>query len=171
MIGVLKIVLMGRPNGLRRKILSRFLSEPEDTSPNSSFSAPVEQENTERPIVESSLEPPRDVTPPEGYEVILHKGALDDGELKEVIIAGTSIAVAQKKGVVYAFSNTFSHDVGTGGPLTEGALLIGDDYFRVRSPYLGWDFDIQTGECLTSSEVTLECYPTHIEGDAICVKV
>ena len=110
MIGVLKTVLLGRQNGFRRKILSRILSETEDTSPNSSFSAPdVHQDNDDFSSVSKSLEPPRDVTPPEGFEVVLHRDALSDGEIVEVIIAGTSIAVAQSKGEVYSFSNTCPH--------------------------------------------------------------
>lgn len=171
MIGLLKTILFGRPKGLRRKVVSKIFTETEDTSPNSSFSAPEDSMDVEVPFVNSNLEPPRDVTPPEGYEVVLHKDSINDGEILEVIIAGTAIAIAQTDGQIYAFSNTCPHDVGDGGPLSEGTLIVGEDYTWVRSPYHGWDFDIRTGKCQTSPGLDLECYPTYIEANAICVKV
>ena len=116
----------------------------------------------------SSTEPPKGVTPPEGFEVVLHKDGLEEGQIAEVIIAGTAIAVAKAGGKVYAFSNTCPH---AGGPLSEGTLEIGEDNVIVRCPYHGWDFDLKDGSCLTSPEFDVGCYETHLEGDAICVKI
>lgn len=173
MLERIKNLVVGRPNGLRRTILSKLFSESEDTSPNASFSSPMGRqsdvdERNDTSYTPTTLEPPKDVTPPEGFEVVLHKDALEEGQIAEVIIAGTAIAVAKAGGKVYAFSNTCPH---AGGPLSEGTLEIGDDSVLVRCPYHGWDFDLANGNCLTSPEFDVGCYETHLEGDAICVKV
>ena len=170
MLERIKNLVVGRPNGFRRRIVSMFLSEGEDTSPNASFSSPMGQTNTTESAIytPSSTEPPKGVTPPEGFEVVLHKDGLEEGQIVEVIIAGTAIAVAKAGGKLYAFSNTCPH---AGGPLSEGTLEIGEDNVIVRCPYHGWDFDLKDGACLTSPEFDVGCYETHLEGDAICVKI
>ena len=174
MLERLKNMVLGRPNGLRQRVVSKLFSEREDTSPNASFSSPMGSTADVDSTSENSsrgIEPPKDVTPPEGYEVVLHKDALEDQEMVEVIVAGTEIAIAKVKGEFYAFSNSCTHDVDGGSPLSEGSLVIGDDQVLVRSPYHGWDYDIRTGKCITSPGLDLESYTTHIEGDAVCVKV
>jgi nitrite reductase/ring-hydroxylating ferredoxin subunit len=175
MLHRIKKLVVGRPNGFRRQILNMVFGEDEDTSPNASFSSPMGQDNAQSDGVTSSytpatknMEPPKGVTPPEGFEVVLHKEALEEGQILEVIIAGTAIAVAKANGKVYAFSNTCPH---AGGPLSEGTLEIGEDHVLVRCPYHGWDFDLDSGNCLTSSDFDVGCYETHLEGDAVCVKI
>ena len=171
MFSTIKKLVLGRPNGFRRKIVSMVFNDSEDTSPNASFSSPMggrEDVDLSSATVSSSLEAPKDVTPPEGFEVVLHKDALEEGAIVEVIIAGTAIAVAKANGNVYAFSNTCPH---AGGPLSEGSLEIGDDHVWVRCPYHGWDFDLDSGACMTSPDSTVGCYETHLEGDAVCVKI
>ena len=103
-----------------------------DTSPNASYSAPSE------PVVNigvtaggaNAVEPPKDVTPPDGFEVVLHKDALSPGEVTEVIIGGTAIAIANVDGEFHALSNACPH---AGGPLGEGQL----EGSLLRCPYHG----------------------------------
>lgn len=173
---ILKTLIIGRPDGFRRSILKRWTTSPEDTSPNSSYSSP--SNTTNAPVHDSTkgvivggavkMEPPKDVTPPEGFEVVLHKDSLQDGDIVEVIIAGTSIAVVQLDGVVYAMASTCPH---AGGPLAEGSIHTVGGKKVLRCPYHGWDFDVQNGACQTSSQFDVGCYATHVEGDAICVKL
>ena len=168
MIQIFKTLLIGRPDGFRRRIVRVVFSEAEDTSPSSSFSSPMGGQEDVSPTHSAVKEAPKGVTPPEGFEVVLHVDALSDGDITEVIIAGTSIAVAKQNGVVYAFDNTCPH---AGGPLSEGTLENQGDSVLVRCPYHGWDFDLSDGQCVTSSEATLGCFETQIVDDAICVKV
>jgi nitrite reductase/ring-hydroxylating ferredoxin subunit len=104
------------------------------------------------------------VTPPEGFEVVLHKDALDDGQITEVIIAGTAIALANVDGAFYAIQNECPH---AEGPLGEGSM----NGSMVTCPYHGWQFDVTTGDCLVNPEATIKGYPVQIEGDAVCVKL
>lgn len=173
MLERIKNLVVGRPTGLRRRIVSMIFSEKEDTSPNASFSSPMgRSEDVESsPYSTSNTEPPKGVTPPEGYEVVLHRDGLKEKEMVEVIIAGTAIALAKVHGELYAFSNACTHDVDGGSPLTDGTLVIEEDKVWVRSPYHGWDYDLKTGKCITSPGLDIECYSIHLEGDAICVKV
>ena len=173
MLERIKNLVVGRPEGFRRRMFSILFSESEDTSPNASFASPMGRTDDVGSSVytTSGTEPPKGVTPPEGYEVVLHKEALKDQEMVEVIIAGTAIAIANANGELYAFSNSCTHDVDPGSPLTEGTLVIEEGKVWVRSPYHGWEYDLKTGECITSPGLDLECYSIHLEGDAICVKI
>ena len=127
-MGLLKTLLHGRENGFRSKLRGLVGGATPDTSPDSAYSAPsytppVAAAEPARP------EAPREVTPPEGFEVVLHTSALKAGEVAEVIAGGTAICVANVDGEFYALSNTCPH---ADGPLGEGAL----DGKHVTCPYL-----------------------------------
>ena len=159
-----KSIIFGRPNGIRRILLRRLFqifSNQEDTSPASSYSAP----NPDQGVVVGGsvkLEPPKNITPPNGYEVVLHKEALQNGEKTEVIIAGTAILIAKVEGVFYSLSSTCSN----GTPLVDGELKA-----YIITSYHGLDFDITDGSCKTNPEITLPTYPILVEGDGVCVQV
>ncbi|MAA79056.1 MAG: non-heme iron oxygenase ferredoxin subunit [Deltaproteobacteria bacterium] len=110
------------------------------------------------------MEPPKDITPPDGYEVVLHKDALQDGELTEVIIAGTAIVIANVGGEFLAAANTCPH---AGGPLVDGELTGS----ILSCPYHGWGFDLKTGLCETNPSVQLPIYSALVEGDGVCVRI
>ena len=67
---------MGRENGIRR-VRRAVFGGAVDTSPGSAYSAPRDEPP---PPAEAALglhpEAPKDVTPPDGFEVVLHKDAL-----------------------------------------------------------------------------------------------
>lgn len=153
-------LLHGRPNGLRSRLraaLGRGAAAPPAESPR----PPVEA--AERSL-SLSKEPPRDVTPPEGYEVVLHKDALAPGRIIEIIIGGTAIAIANVDGTFYATSNSCPH---AGGPLGEGGL----DGCVVTCPYHGWKFDVRDGSCQTNPYAKVVTYPTRVVGSAVCVQL
>jgi nitrite reductase (NADH) small subunit len=110
------------------------------------------------------IEAPKDVTPPDGYEVVLHKDALEPGQPIEIIVAGKAIALCQVDGAWYATSNTCPH---AEGPLGEGSL----DGHILTCPYHGWKFDIRDGGCLTSPDDKVATYDVKVVGDAVCVAV
>ncbi len=164
-MGLLRTILLGRPNGIRSRIRCRvFGGAPEDTSPTSSHSAPRSTPLAAEPVQRLGTEPPRDVTPPVGFEVVLHKDSLKSGQVVEVIIAGTAIAVANVDGDYHATTNTCPH---ADGPLGEGELSGS----VLTCPYHGWRFDVVDGSCQTNSEVTLQRYDVQIVGDAVCVRL
>lgn len=166
-MSLLKSIIFGRPDGLRRSLLNRIVSgtrssSQEDTSPSSSYSAPIENGVVAGGSVK--MEPPKDITPPDGYEVVLHKEALQEGELTEVIIAGTAIVIAKVDGEFLAAANTCPH---SGGPLADGDL----DGTVLACPYHGWGFDLKTGSCQTNPSFTLPTYSALVEGDGVCVRM
>jgi nitrite reductase/ring-hydroxylating ferredoxin subunit len=166
-MGLLKTLILGREDGIRAKLKSMVLGGGgEDTSPNISYSAPSYSPSTS-PVQTAGpdkLEPPRDVTPPEGFEVVLHKGALKPGEVTEVIAGGTAIAVCNVDGTYHAVTNTCPH---AEGPLGEGTL----DGTILTCPYHGWAYDIIDGSCSTNADVSIATFEIAIEGDAVCVRL
>jgi len=166
-MGMLKTLILGRENGIRSKIREMVLGGGgEDTSPNISYSAPSYSPST-APVSatpSASHEPPRDVTPPEGFEVVMHKDALASGEVTEVIAGGTAIALCNVEGTYHAVENTCPH---AEGPLGEGSL----DGTTLTCPYHGWAFDITDGACQTNTEASIATYEVAIEGDAVCVRL
>lgn len=168
-MSLLKTILLGRENGIRASLRKKLFGGGEDTSPGSSYSAPRPSSAPSQPVAaERALglkpEAPKDVTPPEGYEVVLHKDALKPGKIVEVIIGGTAVAVANVDGKFCAISNTCPH---AEGPLGDGAL----EGSVVTCPYHGWKFDVGTGACLTNPGVTIKTYPVAIEKTAVCVQL
>src|SRR5436190_22556614 len=107
-MGLLRTLLLGRQHGIRARIRRRITAlmggperEPEQ---------PVDWTPPPAPSFESRTpEPPKDVVPPPGFEVVLHVDALAPGQLKEVIVGGKAIAVANVGGEFYATTNSCPH--------------------------------------------------------------
>lgn len=171
-MGLLRTLLLGRPEGLRSKLRRAATggSGSDDRSPGDAYSAPSSDGGwgAEPPAAEPALglspEAPKDVTPPEGFEVVLHKDALPKGQVVEIIIGGTAIAVANVDGDFYAVTNTCPH---AGGPLGEGTL----DGVELTCPYHGWTFDLSDGSCKTNPDVVIKKYDVVVEKDAVCVRL
>jgi nitrite reductase (NADH) small subunit len=163
-MGLVQTLIFGRENGIRRALF-RALTGGEASSPAApepASSADAEPRDVE--VAKERPEAPRDVTPPEGYEVVLHTEGLLPGEIGEVIIAGTAIAVANVDGTFYAIQNECPH---AEGPLGEGTL----NGTQLTCPYHGWQFDVSTGDCLVNPEAKIQTYAVAIEGEAVCVKL
>jgi nitrite reductase/ring-hydroxylating ferredoxin subunit len=164
-MSLLKTLLRGRPDGLRARFFRR---SPPPAAPSASGSAPSGSRPAAPEAAEKALgldfEAPKDVTPPDGYEVVLHKDALAEGAIIEIIIGGTAIAVARAVGKHYAIANTCPH---AGGPLGDGKL----DGTVVACPYHGWKFDVTTGACLTQPKECVRTYDVKVVGSAVCVQI
>jgi nitrite reductase/ring-hydroxylating ferredoxin subunit len=162
-MGLLRTLLIGRENGIRSKMRGLASGSSSDTSPDSAYSAPSyapppKAAEPKRP------EPPRDVTPPEGFEVVLHVGALKAGEVSEVIAGGTAICVANVDGTYHALSNTCPH---ADGPLGEGEI----SGKMITCPYHGWSFDVTSGACQTNASASVDVFEVQIKDDAVCVRL
>jgi nitrite reductase/ring-hydroxylating ferredoxin subunit len=167
-MGLLKTIVLGRPNGLRRSLAGKLgLSSPgapaAGSSAVSTAAATAAHEPAERALGLRN-EAPKDVTPPDGYEVVLHKDSLDPGKIIEIIIGGTAIAVANVGGSYYAISNTCAH---AGGPLGEGSL----EGTTVTCPYHGWQYDLRDGVCKTHPNAKVSTFPVQVVGNAVCVQI
>lgn len=166
-MGLVRNLVFGRPNGIRAKLWGLVGGPSEDTSPSSSYSAPRAEESAPPPAEAAlglSPEPPRDVTPPDGFEVVLHKDALEVGRVVEIIIGGKAIAVAHTDEGYRACTNECPH---AGGPLGEGEL----NGSVLTCPYHGWTFDLNEGACLTNAGAAFTTFNVQVVGDAVCVKL
>lgn len=164
-MGLLRTVILGRKDGLRASLLERILGDsapPRSDSTAGRTAAPAVAVGEQS--LSLGLEAPKDVTPPEGFEVVLHKDALPEGELVEIIIGGKAIAVAKFEGAFYAIDNACPH---ADGPLGEGELSGP----VVKCPYHGWEFDVRDGNCLTATKCKVSSFKVEIVDDAVCVAV
>lgn len=165
-MSLLKTLLKGRPDGFRARLRGRRAPPspvPAPSAPSSGggwAGAPPAGEKA----LHLSPEAPKDVTPPDGFEVVLHKDALKPGKVVEIIIGGTAIAVANVDGAFHALANACPH---AGGPLGEGSL----DGEVLICPYHGWGFDVKTGACRTNPGARVHRYEVVVEKDAVCVRL
>jgi nitrite reductase (NADH) small subunit len=168
-MSMIKTLIFGRPEGIRQKLFA-LLSKRQATPAGGTSTAPPPRtppapayEPAEKAL-KLKKEAPRDVTPPEGYEVVLHKDALEKGKIVEVIVAGTAIAVANVDGKFCAIANACKH---AGGPLGEGTL----EGAIVTCPYHGWQYSVEDGSCKTNTKVSVQVFPVEVVGDAVCVRL
>lgn len=167
-MGLVKTILLGRPHGIRRTLAGKLgLVKPPAEDRRSTEPARTPERPAPEPAERAlglGKEAPKDVTPPDGYEVVLHKDALAPGKIIEIIIGGTAIAVANVGGTFYAISNRCAH---ADGPLGEGTL----EGTVVTCPYHGWQFDVRDGGCRTHANAKVPTYPVQVVGDAVCVQL
>ncbi len=90
--------------------------------------------------------------------------AVPPGTMREVSIAGTSVAIANVSGKVRAFNNICLHE---GGPLCEGTLT-GQN---VVCPWHAWEYDVETGKIVGNSEIGVEIYPVEVRDGDIFVDI
>ena len=168
-MSLIKNIIFGRPDGIRRGILKTVLgpfmgSSESDTGPDSAYASPSYNSGGVAVGGAQKMEPPKDVTPPEGFEVVLHKEALKSGEMAEINIAGKMVLLINVDEQFYAVNSSCPH---AQGPLADGDLAAG----ILKCPFHGWAFDVTDGSCQTNSEVCLDTYETVLKSDAVCVKV
>ena len=82
------------------------------------------------------------------------------GSCRSVEADGIGVAVCNVDGTVYVVENTCPH---AGGPLGEGSM----DGELIECPWHGWRYNVRTGERPENPDITVTCYPTHIEHDVI----
>ena len=86
------------------------------------------------------------------------------GSVREVVVEGKAIALANIDGSFYAINNTCLH---RGGPLAEGPL----EGKIVTCPWHGWQYDMTTGKIVQNPAVGVDCYPTEVRGQDVFIDV
>jgi nitrite reductase (NADH) small subunit len=89
---------------------------------------------------------------------------LPPGTIREVQIAGKSVALAHVEGKIYGIDSVCVH---RGGPLGEGELTGK----IVTCPWHGWQYDVTTGKVVQSPTMGVACYAAEVRGDEILVDV
>jgi len=85
---------------------------------------------------------------------------IPEGSAKMVTAGDREIAVFNVEGEFFAISNTCPH---RGGPLSEGSV----DGCVVSCPLHNWQFNVQTGQCLISSNIKVPTYKVEVRDDQI----
>ena len=160
-MGLVSTLLFGRENGIRARIRRKLLGGNKSVASRNDPPPP--------PPAEAALglspEAPKDVTPPEGYEVVLHRDALGAGLITEIIIAGRAIMVANVDGRFLATQSSCTHSAPC--PLGEGSLEDGVLTCWVH----GWQYKLETGECQTTPDAPVKTFDVQIVDTAVCVKI
>ena len=92
------------------------------------------------------------------------KSELASAASKRIEIGGKEIALFHVEGNFFAIDDTCPH---RGGPLSEGFVEMG----VVTCPWHGWQFQLETGECITNLSACQTKYEVKIEGDDILISV
>ena len=107
------------------------------------------------------------------------------GERVIVQLAGREIAVMNVDGAYHAVLNWCPHQA---GPLCEGelsgtvdatydraTLTTSIDWVRegyiVACPWHGWEFDVETGACLSDADARVPTYPVTVEDGELVVEL
>ena len=98
------------------------------------------------------------------WTIVAQAEDLKDGGSKAVIVAGNDIALFRKGEEFYAVANECSH---YGAPLC-GGYVTGH---TVMCPWHGWQFDMNTGECLSVPGCDIEAFQVKVEDGAVKVAV
>lgn len=86
------------------------------------------------------------------------------GQIREFKVNGTSVAVANVEGKLFAINSICLHH---GGPLGEGVLQGS----TVTCPWHGWEYNVTTGKLVQQPSDGVPCYPVELRGDEIFVDI
>ncbi|MCO4743617.1 MAG: Rieske 2Fe-2S domain-containing protein [Proteobacteria bacterium] len=131
---LLRLLVKGRPDGLRHRWVWRWLRTAEPT--NEVDRAPVTATS------EAGL-----------GELLCRLDDLADGEVIEVMVDGRPLAVCRVGDDVFAVDGTCPH---AGGALADGQL----EGSVLTCQSHGWSFDVVTGDCEMDDEMCVERIPT-----------
>ena len=81
---------------------------------------------------------------------------------KVVTVEGREILLINVKGEIFACENDCPHQ---GSPLQAGIVKDG----HLSCPRHGYRFNLKTGACMDSPELTLKIFPLQLQGDDIMV--
>lgn len=91
-------------------------------------------------------------------------GTVPEGGVRSVELSQASVLLTQIGGEIHAYPNACSH---LGMPLEMGEIRDG----IITCTYHGFQFRLDTGECLTASEIGLPSYPVRVVGGRVKVQV
>ena len=86
------------------------------------------------------------------------------GQIREIQLDGTTIALANVGGQFHALSNTCLH---RGGPLGQGSLQGN----LVTCPWHGWTFDVTSGKVSGGQSAGVDHYPVELRGEDVYVDI
>ncbi|MEH1893951.1 MAG: NifU family protein [Nostoc sp.] len=81
-----------------------------------------------------------------------------------VQLAGNSLILHRQGATVKCYRNSCTH---LGSPLEKGKVKNG----IITCPSHGFQYKLETGECLTAPDISLQSYPVKIKGDKVFVKL
>jgi nitrite reductase (NADH) small subunit len=86
------------------------------------------------------------------------------GEIREINLGGTSVAIARIDGNFFAINSVCLHH---GGPLGEGSL----EGTVVTCPWHGWQYDVTSGRLLQQPSDGVQCYAVEVRADEVFVDI
>ena len=86
------------------------------------------------------------------------------GQVKEFVVEGRALCVANVDGTVCVLDGTCPHE---GGPLGEGSIEGG----KLVCPWHGWVWDPKTGRTDDDPNSKIPVYQIKIEGDDVLVEI
>lgn len=92
---------------------------------------------------------------------------LGPGDRKFVAVNGIEIAVLNVDGEFHAVKNSCPH---MEGPVGRGVVTSGDAGRRIRCPFHGWTFDLETGDALFGLK-RLRTYDVTVEDGEVRVRL
>lgn len=98
------------------------------------------------------------------FHLVANKNEVPLGQIRELNVAGTSVAVANVGGKFFAINSVCLHH---GGPLGEGEL----EGSTVTCPWHGWQYDVTTGKLVQQPSDGVQCYAVEMRGEDIFVDV
>lgn len=129
----------------------------------------MENENTEQTGVHlNGTQPELPEMPSEAqsspleWTVVAQVDELKDGGSKAVTVGTNDVALFRKGEEFFAVANECSH---YGAPLC-GGYVSGS---TVMCPWHGWQFDLNTGECLSVPGCDIEAFKVKVEDGAVSV--
>jgi len=84
------------------------------------------------------------------------------GTIRQLQVAGKSIALANLQGKFFAINDVCIH---RGGPLGQGELTGN----VVTCPWHGWQYDVTTGKVVQNPTMGVACYAVELRGDDVYV--
>jgi len=100
---------------------------------------------------------------PEAHKVA-KRSELVEGRHLAATIGEQPVALFLVGDEVYATAGKCPH---AGGPLHRGTVCEG----VLSCPWHGWSYDLKSGECEESDDISLTCYPVRVEDDDVYVIV
>ena len=98
-MGILKNILVGRENGTRSSVRRRIFGGTKSAGASPESMSSASEDDADAAVIVSggrTLALPKHITPPEGIKVVLHKDALEPGEIAEIIVDGETGFVVPK---------------------------------------------------------------------------
>jgi nitrite reductase/ring-hydroxylating ferredoxin subunit len=86
------------------------------------------------------------------------------GQIREIELQGTTIALANVGGQFHAINNTCLH---RGGPLGQGSLQGN----VVTCPWHGWSVDVTSGKVTHNQAAKVACYLAELRGEDVYVDI